>query len=312
MTLIPTAIKSTTLLLPPMVVFFLLFVGFAVKLPVWPLHTWLPDAHTDAPTAGSVMLAGVLLKMGGYGMVRVSATMFPGVMTDIGWLIIVLGVVNVLYGAAVTVRQTDLKRLIAFSSISHMGFVLIGLSSVVGIGGTVSSTGLTGAAFLMFTHCTITGLMFLVVGYIYEKADTRYIPDLGGLASKMPILATAFLVAGLASLGIPGSSGFVSEILIFLGTFGVWSWLTAMGAFGIVLTAGYILWMIQRSLFGPAISRFESVKDASAIEVVPIAILVFLIIGIGIYPAIITDVFTSGVEPIIESFNEVSSTRLNQ
>ncbi len=312
MTLIPTAIKSTTLLLPPMVVFFLLFVGFAVKLPVWPLHTWLPDAHTDAPTAGSVMLAGVLLKMGGYGMVRVSATMFPGVMTDIGWLIIVLGVVNVLYGAAVTVRQTDLKRLIAFSSISHMGFVLIGLSSVVGIGGTVSSTGLTGAAFQMFTHGTITGLMFLVVGYIYEKADTRYIPDLGGLASKMPILATAFLVAGLASLGIPGTSGFVSEILIFLGTFGVWSWLTAMGAFGIVLTAGYILWMIQRSLFGPAISRFESVKDASAIEVVPIAILVFLIIGIGIYPAIITDVFTSGVEPIIESFNEVSSTRLNQ
>ena len=312
MTLIPSTIKGTTLIVPSMVVFFLLFVGFAVKLPVWPLHTWLPDAHTDAPTAGSVMLAGVLLKMGAYGMIRVSATMFPDVMMEIGWLIIGAGVINVLYGAAVTVRQTDLKRLIAFSSISHMGFVLIGLSSVVGIGGTVSSTGLTGAAFQMFTHGIITGLMFLIVGYIYEKANTRYIPDLGGLASKMPILATAFLVAGLASLGIPGTSGFVSEILIFVGTFGVWSWLTAIGAFGIVLSAGYILWMIQRSLFGPVIPRFVNVKDASPIEILPIAILIFLIISIGIYPAIITDTFRSGVEPIIESFNTVSRAGLNQ
>ena len=312
MTLLPEAIKGVSLILPAGLIFALLFVGFAVKLPVWPLHTWLPDAHTDAPTAGSVMLAGVLLKMGGYGMIRISATMFPGVMSDVAWLIITAGVINVLYGAIVTMRQTDLKRLIAFSSISHMGFVLIGISSVVGVGGAVSSVGLTGAAFQMFTHGTITGLMFLVVGFVYEKAHTRYVPDLGGLASRMPFLASALLLAGLASLGLPGTSGFVSEILVFVGTFAVWSWLTALGAFGLVLTAGYILWMMQRSLFGPRIERFKDVRDASLIEMIPVGALVIAIMVVGIYPAFITDVFASGIEPIIESFEQVAQVGLNR
>ena len=312
MTLLPEAVKGASLILPAGLIFALLFVGFAVKLPVWPLHTWLPDAHTDAPTAGSVMLAGVLLKMGGYGMIRISATMFPGVMSDVAWLIIAAGVINVLYGAIVTMRQTDLKRLIAFSSISHMGFVLIGISSVVGVGGAVSSVGLTGAAFQMFTHGTITGLMFLVVGVVYEKAHTRYVPDLGGLASRMPFLASALLLAGLASLGLPGTSGFVSEILVFVGTFTVWSWLTALGAFGLVLTAGYILWMVQRSLFGPRIERFKDVRDASLIEMIPVGALVIAIMVVGIYPAFITDVFASGIEPIIESFEQVAQVGLNR
>ncbi len=312
MTLLPEAIKGVSLILPAGLIFALLFVGFAVKLPVWPLHTWLPDAHTDAPTAGSVMLAGVLLKMGGYGMIRISATMFPGVMSDVAWLIITAGVINVLYGAIVTMRQTDLKRLIAFSSISHMGFVLIGISSVVGVGGAVSSVGLTGAAFQMFTHGTITGLMFLVVGFVYENAHTRYVPDLGGLASRMPFLASALLLAGLASLGLPGTSGFVSEILVFVGTFAVWSWLTALGAFGLVLTAGYILWMMQRSLFGPRIERFKDVRDASLIEMIPVGALVIAIMVVGIYPAFITDVFASGIEPIIESFEQVAQVGLNR
>ena len=310
MTKLPDAIQSANLILPIGLIFTLLFVGFAVKLPVWPLHTWLPDAHTDAPTAVSVMLAGVLLKMGGYGMIRVSAGMFPGVIADVAWLLAGAGVINVLYGAAVTLRQTDLKRLIAFSSISHMGFVLLGISSVVGVAGSVSPVGLTGASLQMFTHGTITGLLFLLAGLVYEKAHTRYIPDLGGLATRMPLLAAAFLLAGLATLGLPGTSGFVSEIIIFLGTFPVWSWLTAVAAFGLVLTAGYILWMVQRSLFGPQIERFRDVRDATVMEIVPIAALVTAVIVVGIYPAFIADVFTSGAEPIIDRLQQVAQVSL--
>ena len=310
MTALPEAIKGASLILPVGVIFTLLFVGFAIKLPVWPFHTWLPDAHTDAPTAGSVILAGVLLKMGGYGMIRVSATMFPGVIADVAWLLAGAGVINVLYGAVVTLRQTDLKRLIAFSSISHMGFVLLGISSVVGVAGKVSSVGLTGASLQMFTHGTITGLLFLLAGFVYEKAHTRYIPDLGGLATRMPFIASALLLAGLASLGLPGTSGFVSEITIFLGTFPVWSWLTAFGAFGVVLTAGYILWMMQRALFGPQIERFKDVKDATSMEMVPVAALVIAILVVGIYPAVISDVFSSGVEPITDSIQQVVQVTL--
>ena len=284
MTQLPAEIAAGTLVLPAGFIFALLFIAFAVKLPVWPLHTWLPDAHTDAPTAVSVMLAGVLLKMGGYGMIRVSAAMFPDVIADAALALATLGVVNVLYGAVVTLRQTDLKRLIAFSSVSHMGYVLVGISSLAGVADAVSPVGLTGAAMQMFTHGTITGLLFLLVGLIYEKAHTRYIPDLGGLATRMPIIAAAFIVAGLASLGLPGTSGFVAELMVFLGTFPVWSWATALGAFGIVLTAGYILWMIQRSLFGPQIERFDSVRDATPVEMVPIFILVAAILVVGIYP----------------------------
>ena len=300
MTRLPQEIEAATLVVPAGIVFTLLMIAFAVKLPVWPLHTWLPDAHTDAPTAVSVMLAGVLLKMGGYGMIRVSAGMFPDVIADAARALAVFGVINVLYGAMVTLRQTDLKRLIAFSSVSHMGFVLIGISSVAGVAGV----GLTGASMQMFTHGTITGLMFLLVGMLYAKAHTRYIPDLGGLASRMPVLATAFLVTGLASLGLPGTSGFVSEILIFLGTFPVWSWHTALAAFGIVITAGYILWMVQRVLFGPPKDRFSSARDVSPMEMVPIFVLIVAVLAVGIYPAFIVDAFASGVAPIVDALRD--------
>ena len=299
MTDMPRAIQEGTLLAPAGLIFALLFVGFAVKLPVWPLHTWLPDAHTDAPTAVSVMLAGVLLKMGGYGMIRVSAGMFPEVIVGAAWVLIALGVINVLYGAVVTLRQTDLKRLIAFSSISHMGYVLVGMSAVAGAAGS-ATIGLTGASMQMFTHGTITGLLFLLVGLVYDKAHTRYIPDLGGLATRMPVLAAVFLLAGLASLGLPGTSGFVSELLVFLGAFPVWSWGTALGAFGIVITAGYILWMAQRTFFGPAIARFDNVRDASAMEMVPLFVLVVAVLAVGLYPSFISDLFRAGVEPIVE------------
>ena len=306
MTALPDKIENAKMIMPIGAVFALFFLAFAVKLPVWPLHTWLPDAHTDAPTAGSVMLAGVLIKMGGYGLIRICVEMFPGVASDTAWLFAGAGVTNILYGAVVTMRQTDLKRLVAFSSISHMGFVMLGIGSVVGVAGTVSPIGLTGASLQMFTHGTITGLLFLLVGIVYEKVHTRYIPDLGGLATRMPFLAAALLLAGLASLGLPGTSGFVSEILIFAGTFPVWSWLTAFGAFGIVLTAGYILWMIQRSMFGPQVERFRDVRDATAMEMVPIGALVIAVMVVGIYPALITDVFTQGVTPIVDSLQKAA------
>jgi NADH-quinone oxidoreductase subunit M len=290
----------TDLLIPVQVVFMFFFLAFAVKLPVWPLHSWLPDAHTDAPTAASVMLAGVLIKMGGYGMIRVLVTMFPDVTRDYAWFLVTLAVVSIIYGAIVTIRQSDLKRLIAFSSISHMGLVLLGIGSVAAV--TVSPVGLNGAAMQMFTHGTITGLLFLVVGLVYEKTHTRYIPDLGGLASRMPFVATAMIVAGLASLGLPALSGFVSEALVFLGTFFVWGWPTAIAVFSIVLTAGYILWMIQRVLFGPTESKHAEVGDASLIEAVPIVILLASIVVVGVYPALVTDVFKAGLEPIVERF----------
>mgnify|MGYP001411119882 CR=1 FL=1 len=310
MTLLPDAIARGGILLPAGLVFTMIFIAFAVKLPIWPLHSWLPDAHTDAPTAASVMLAGVLLKMGAYGMLRISATMFPEVMAGIAWLLATAGVINILYGAAIVLRQTDLKRLIAFSSISHMGFVVLGLSAIVGVNGQVSSVGLTGAALQMFTHGTITGLLFLLVGYIYEKAHTRYVPDLGGLASRMPMLTAALVLAGLASLGLPSTSGFVSEIHIFLGVFPVWSWLAGLGAFGVVLTAGYILWMIQRSMFGPVNHRMNDVSDATVMEMVPVAAMVIAIMVVGIYPAIITDVFTTGVQPIVDSIQTALTASL--
>ena len=278
--------------------FLLTIVGFAIKLPVFPLHTWLPDAHTDAPTAASVMLAGVLLKMGGYGMFRVSAFMFPEQINDYSWMLAVIGVFNIIYGAAITIRQTDLKRLVAYSSISHMGFVLLGLASAPG---DAAILGMTGAALQMFTHGTITGLLFLTVGFIYEKTHTRHIPDLGGIATRIPILTVSLLVAGLASLGLPGTSGFVAEITVFMGAFPAWELLTAIAAITVVLTAGYILWMVQRTVFGLEIKRYATINDATIPEIIPIAILIVTIISVGIYPAFISDIFRDGIVPIVEA-----------
>ncbi len=276
-------------------VFFLIMAAFAVKLPIWPFHTWLPDAHTDAPTAVSVMLAGVLLKMGGYGILRISLTMFPDIARDWDLLIVTLAVVNILYGALVTLQQSDLKRLVAFSSISHMGFVLLGVSSFAHVG-------LTGAALQMFTHGTITGLLFLIVGTMYDRVHTRHIPDLGGLAKRMPMVAIVLIIAGLASLGLPTTSGFVAELMVFLGTFEEWRAATVLGVLGIALSAGYILWTVQRVLFGPPKERFRDVGDAAVSDISGAALLVAAILIVGIYPAFITDFLEPGVEPISSLF----------
>ena len=297
------ALTASRAALPMGVLFWLFFIAFAVKLPTWPVHTWLPDAHTDAPTAGSVMLAGVMLKMGGYGLLRVNAGMFPEQLANFALPIVALGVISVLYGAVVTLRQTDLKRLIAYSSVSHMGLVLVGIGSVAVVGGTLTDAGLTGAAMQLFTHGTITGLLFVAVGILYEQTHTRHIPDLGGLANRMPILSGAFLIAGAASLGLPAMSGFVSELLVFFGAFKAFPVLTILAVLGIILAAGYILWMIQRTMFGPRPARWDGLRDASLVDSVPVALLVISIFAVGIYPAWLTDIFRDGLAPIVNTYN---------
>ena len=276
-------------------VYLCFFLGFAIKLPVWPLHTWLPDAHTDAPTAASIILAGVMLKMGGYGLIRINVSLFPLQTVAYSYAIVLLGVISVLYGAIMTLKQTDLKRLIAYSSVSHMGLVLIGI-------GSFSSSGLTGASMQLFTHGTITGLLFLCVGIIYDKSHTRSIPELGGLFVKMPLVAVAFTIGGLASLGLPALSGFVAEILVFSGAFISFPVMTVLSVLGIVLAAGYILWMIERILFGSIKPAVQYVSDASILEAVPIAILVVLIVGLGIFPSLLIDVLDQAILPIITNF----------
>jgi len=278
-------------------IFWLLIIGFAVKLPVFPLHTWLPDAHTDAPTAVSVVLAGALLKMGGYGMIRICVSIFPQVAREFALILIVLAVVNVLYGAAITMRQTDLKRMIAYSSVSHMGYVLLGIFAL----GQVS---LVGATMQMFSHGIITGLLFAMAGLVMHNSKERDLRKLGGLARQMPVIAVVFSVAGLASLGLPTTSGFAAEFLVFVGSFtsaavaGIKLW-TILGVLGIVITAGYILWMLQRVFYNPPQDKFNKVKDADILERVYMFVFVAVIMGVGIYPAILTDVIQAGVMPLM-------------
>ena len=268
------------------IVFFILFFGFAVKLPVFPFHTWLPDAHTEAPTAVSVILAGVLLKMGGYGILRTVLPILPDAARQFAWIIAVLAVVNIIYTALITLVQKDMKRLIAYSSVSHMGYVLLGVSSLT----TIS---LTGAALQMFTHGTMTGLLFACVGLIYDKAHTRQIADLGGLAQRMPIISAIFVIAALASLGLPSMSGFVAELLVFLGSFPVWWWATVLGIVGVLFSAGYLLWLLQRVLFGPLKPALAHVGDATVLEATPIVILVASIFAVGLFPALLTNVISA-------------------
>jgi NADH-quinone oxidoreductase subunit M len=283
--------------MPAAAIFVLLLIGFAVKLPVFPLHTWLPDAHTDAPTAVSVVLAGALLKMGGYGMLRICVGIFPVVAQQYAFILVILAVVNVLYGAAVTLRQTDLKRLIAYSSISHMGYVLLGIFAL----GQVS---MVGASLQMFSHGIITGLLFAMAGLVMHNSGERNLRKLGGLARQMPIIAVVFSVAGLASLGLPTTSGFAAEFLVFVGSFssttvaGIQIY-TILGVLGIVITAGYILWMLQRVFYGQVLEQFKKAYDADILERVYMFVFVAVIMLVGIYPAVLTDIIKMGVMPIV-------------
>ncbi len=283
-------------IMPAAAIFFLLLIAFAVKLPVFPFHTWLPDAHTDAPTAVSVMLAGVLIKMGGYGMIRLCVTLFPQVAQTYAVILVVLAIIGVLYGAAVTLRQTDFKRLIAYSSISHMGYVLLGIFAL----GQVS---LVGASLQMFSHGLVTGLLFAMVGLVMHNAHERDLRNLGGLARQVPVIAVVFSVAGLASLGLPTTSGFAAEFLVFVGSFsstvvpGIQVY-TILGVLGVVITAGYILWMLQRVFYGPVLEKYNGTADADVLERVYMFAFVAVIMLVGIYPAILTDVIKLGISPI--------------
>ena len=290
-------LASFRAVIPVAAIFFLLLIGFAIKLPVFPFHTWLPDAHTDAPTAVSVMLAGALIKMGGYGMIRLCVTLFPGVARTYAVLLVILAIIGVLYGAAVTMRQNDFKRLIAYSSISHMGYVLLGIFAL----GQVS---LIGASMQMFSHGVVTGLLFAMVGLVMHNAHERDLRNLGGLARQVPVIAVVFSIAGLASLGLPTTSGFAAEFLVFIGSFtstavpGIQIY-TLLGVFGVVVTAGYILWMLQRVFYGPVLEKYNGTADADVLEKVYMFAFVAVIMLVGIYPAILTDVFKLGISPIV-------------
>ncbi len=284
-------------IMPAGAIFLLLLIGFAVKLPVFPVHTWLPDAHTDAPTAVSVMLAGVLIKMGGYGMIRLCVSMFPGVAQTYAQILLVLALISILYGAAVTLMQTDIKRMIAYSSISHMGYVLLGIFAL----GQVS---LTGAALQMFSHGIVTGLLFAMAGLVIHNIEVRDLRKLGGLVRQVPVIVVVFSVAGLASLGLPTTSGFAAEFLIFLGSFNSTAVpnvqvYTLIAIVGVVLTAGYILWMLQQAFYGPVKEEYNGVKDADGMEKFYMFVLVVVIMLVGIYPAVLTDVFKLGISPIV-------------
>ena len=281
-------------IIPAWSIFGLIILAFLIKLPVIPFHTWLPDAHTDAPTAVSVILAGVLLKMGGYGILRLAFNIMPDVAQDADVYLAALAAASILYGAVMTLIQTDLKRLIAYSSVSHMGYVLLGASSV-------GLVGMTGAATQLVTHGLITGMLFVIVGMVYDRAHTRQIGELSGLAHRMPFITVMMLVAGLASLGLPALAGFVAEVTIFLGTFERHEALTICGVLGVAFAAGYILWTIQRVFWGEPNPRWEGLTDATAWwERGPLLALTASIVAIGIYPAWVMDLLRDGVTPIAE------------
>ena len=278
--------------IPLSAVFLLIFAGFAVKLPIVPLHTWLPDAHTDAPTAVSVILAGVLLKMGGYGMLRILVGILPDTTQDYAVGAAWLAARSIVYGEVSTLRQTARKRLIDYSSVSHMGYVLLGIAAL-------GQVGMTGAALQMFSHGVITGLLFVMVGMIYDRTHTRNVNELSGLAHVTPIIAIVMVMAGLASLGLPAMSGFVAEVMILLGAGERFVAPTILGVIGILLAAGYILWMVQRVMFGPKDPRWAELPDATSWwEQLPMAAMLAVILAVGIYPAPLVDLIDQAILPL--------------
>ncbi len=284
----------TGTLMPLSWVFLFLFIGFAVKLPIVPLHTWLPDAHSDAPTAVSVMLAGVLLKMGGYGIIRMCLTIMPETADDYGIWFVAIGAISVLYGAFITLRQTDLKRLIAYSSVSHMGLVLLGI-------GALGETSIMGATYQMLAHGVVTGMLFVMVGLMYERTHTREISCLGGLARQMPLITTGLVFAGFASLGLPALAGFVAEITVFLGAFQKYEWAVLMSIFGVVLSAGYVLWTLERVVFGPVNKEWAELTDQKAWwEHSVVAGLAVLVLILGLYPALMMEMMGPAIERTVE------------
>jgi NADH-quinone oxidoreductase subunit M len=272
--------------------FLAFFVAFAVKVPLVPLHTWLPDAHTEAPTAGSVLLAALLLKVGTYGLIRFNLVFFPEASRYFATFVGVIAVIGIVYGAVNALIQTDIKRLVAYSSVSHLGFVVLGVFAF-------TQQGVTGGVLQMVNHGLATGALFLLVGMVYERTHTRDLASMGGLASVMPWLMGAFLFTAFASAGLPGLNGFVGEFLVIVGTFAVNSWFGALAATAVVLAAIYLLWSYQRMAFGPVRAEHRLLSDVTLREVVVLAPVLALLLVFGVAPSLLTDRIDPATEAVI-------------
>jgi NADH-quinone oxidoreductase subunit M len=279
------------------------FLAFAIKVPMWPLHTWLPDAHTEAPTAGSVILAGVLLKLGGYGLIRLNLPLFPDAANDLAPFIIALSIAGMLYGAIVAIRQPDLKRLIAYSSVSHMGFVTLGIF-------TFNQQGVQGAVFQMVAHGVITGALFLLVGVIYERTHDRTIARMGGLGQRVPVFATLMVFFSLASAGLPGLAGFVGEFLVLLGAVTWEPWVGYVAGFTIIFAAVYLLYMVQNIIMGDVTDFLKGLgsrlTDVNPIEAATLAPLVLLTVVLGLFPALVLDLIALPLEQVLDIVGAVA------
>jgi NADH-quinone oxidoreductase subunit M len=270
-----------------------MFASFAIKVPMWPFHTWLPDAHVEAPTAGSVVLAGILLKLGGYGFLRFSLPMLPDASAFFTPLIYALSVVAVIYTSLVALAQTDMKKLIAYSSVAHMGIVTIGIF-------TLNPLGIQGSIIQMLSHGFVSGALFMVVGVVYDRLHSREIATYGGLAERMPMYATVFMLFMLASVGLPGTSGFVGEILVLIGVFQINSWVALLASTGMVLGAAYMLWLYRRVIFGPLVKEhLKAIKDLRPHEVAAFVPLVVLVLLMGVYPSLFLDPIAASVDQLI-------------
>jgi NADH-quinone oxidoreductase subunit M len=273
------------------------FASFAVKMPMWPVHTWLPDAHVEAPTAGSVILAAILLKMGGYGFLRFSLPMFPDDSHDFAPLIFTLSTIAIVYTSLVALMQEDIKKLIAYSSVAHMGFVTMGIFA-----GTTQ--GVAGGVFQMVSHGIVSGALFLCVGIVYDRLHTREIAAYGGLVNRMPLYAAAFMVFTLANVGLPGTSGFVGEFLTLLGTFKVNIWVASLATFGVILSAAYALWLYRKVIFGKLEKRnLAGIRDLDYREIITLAPLVVLTILFGLYPKPLLHMSAAAVEQLLDNYN---------
>ena len=277
---------------------FLAFLAsFAVKLPMWPVHTWLPDAHVEAPTAGSVILAAILLKMGGYGFLRFSLPMFPQASHNLAPLIWALSVVAIVYTSLVALMQEDVKKLIAYSSVAHMGFVTMGIFAV-------TAQGVAGGIFQMVSHGLVSAALFLCVGVIYDRMHTREIAAYGGLVNRMPLYAFAFMVFALANLGLPGTSGFVGEFLALIGTFRVNTWVATLATLGTILSAAYMLWLYRKVIFGRLEkTALRHIRDIGWREIAILTPLLLLTIGFGIYPRAVLDVSAASVAQLVDNYH---------
>src|SRR5215467_1832543 len=275
--------------------------SFAVKLPMWPVHTWLPDAHVEAPTAGSVILAAILLNMGGYGFLRFSLPMFPAASHDLAPLIFALSVVAVVYTSLVALMQEDVKKLIAYSSVAHMGFVTMGIFAA-------TTQGVAGGIFQMISHGIVSAALFLCVGVIYDRMHTREIAVSGGLVNRMPLYAAAFMVFTLANVGLPGTSGFIGEFLTLIGAFQVNTWVATLATSGIILSAAYALWLYRKVIFGVLDKpKLAAIKDLDYREIITLGPLALLTIAFGFFPKPILDMSSAAVTQLLDNYNQALS-----